>query len=538
MMTNIKEILLNLFAQSRDFWGQQSSKAKTMYIASLLIIVLAATGGGFLLNRVSYAVLYQGLDATEATQIMARLTELGVSAQVDDAGTITVPKGDEARLKMQLSSEGFPKTALTYDTFQNNANFMTTDFEKRKYLLFQLQDRLQASIKTLSSINNAIVTISLPEQDSFVIEADRVPPSASVILELKNGMTLNKSQITGIEELVAKSVPGLTSSNISIMDSTGAALNANHLNAQSLIASTKLDMENQVAASVKERVTALLEPIFGRGGMSIAVNATIDFNKAVSEEIRYNPVVGSTGVIAKINGSSQTVGGSGTSATASGVPGTTSNTTVPTYPQATGTGASGNSTSQQNIDYLVNQVKEQIQKDGGEIKDMSIAIVIDRKDLSVTQAKQVQDMVAFATGIPPAKVSVQKMEFSANKALQQQAAQALTPVAVSESWRKYLIYGLPVLGLLLIGSVVFFLIRKKKRPKGKKQGNQAVERFAQASASRAIQEQQANLPGAIVLNETREQALKKQIKEFSSQNPAIVAQLVKTWLKEEGDRHG
>jgi flagellar biosynthesis/type III secretory pathway M-ring protein FliF/YscJ len=40
---------------------------------------------------------------------------------------------------------------------------------------------------------------------------------------------------------------------------------------------------------------------------------------------------------------------------------------------------------------------------------------------------------------------------------------------------------------------------------------------------------------AIVLNETREQGLKRQIKDFSTTNPEIIAQLIRTWLKEEND---
>ena len=42
-----------------------------------------------------------------------------------------------------------------------------------------------------------------------------------------------------------------------------------------------------------------------------------------------------------------------------------------------------------------------------------------------------------------------------------------------------------------------------------------------------------SLPGEIVLNETREQVLKRQVKEFSSANPEIVAQLLRSWMKEE-----
>jgi flagellar biosynthesis/type III secretory pathway M-ring protein FliF/YscJ len=41
------------------------------------------------------------------------------------------------------------------------------------------------------------------------------------------------------------------------------------------------------------------------------------------------------------------------------------------------------------------------------------------------------------------------------------------------------------------------------------------------------------MPEEIILTETREQALKRQIKEFSANNPEMVAQLLRIWIKED-----
>ena len=92
---------------------------------------------------------------------------------------------------------------------------MTDEEQKKNYLIFQLQDRLQSAIRTLEGVKGAIVTISIPQQDSFVLEEDKVSPSASVVIDLKAGASLTDKQIKGIEQLVAKSVPGLKGENVS-----------------------------------------------------------------------------------------------------------------------------------------------------------------------------------------------------------------------------------------------------------------------------------------------------------------------------------
>ena len=100
------------------------------------------------------------------------LDGLGAEYKVDDNGTIYVPSRDEARLKMQLAAEGYPKESLTYDIFSGVSGLMTTDYEKKQYLIFQLQDRLQDAIKTLSGVNNAIVTLNIADDNSFVLKKD------------------------------------------------------------------------------------------------------------------------------------------------------------------------------------------------------------------------------------------------------------------------------------------------------------------------------------------------------------------------------
>ena len=44
----------------------------------------------------------------------------------------------------------------------------------------------------------------------------------------------------------------------------------------------------------------------------------------------------------------------------------------------------------------------------------------------------------------------------------------------------------------------------------------------------------ADIPDEIVLSETREQGLKRQVREFTAGNPEVVATLIRGWMKEDG----
>jgi flagellar M-ring protein FliF len=520
--------MLNQFL---EFWNKQDKKKKIIVISVLVSLIAIAVVTTFLLNQTNYVVLYRGLSSSEGNQIATKLQAMSVDNKVENDGTILVPAKDEARLKMQLSAEGFPKSALTYDIFTNNSSFTTTDFEKKQYLIFQLQNRLQDSIKTLSGVNNAIVTISVSDQSSFVLADDKVPTTASVILDLQSGASLSSQQVKGVESLVAKSVPGLENKNVTIIDNTGAILNNSSSDSTVDAASTKLDMQNKASSIIEGRIVSLLQPVFGKTGISVAANVVIDYQQKTSQVTKYDPVVGQNGIISKIDQTKENVSGSinSTVSTASSSSATGSN--VPTYgtgnSQATTVGGSEKST----IDYLVNQVQEQIQADGGEIKDLTVAVMINKKSLSAAESTSIKQMVAFAVGVTQDKVNVANMDFTAANDLKSLAQKALSAKPFSLS--SLALYAIPVVTCFVILVVVLISIKNKRNNsfQMKKELLDELEFESRKLTKNNIE----NIPSAIVLNETREQDLKRQIKGFSSTNPEIVAQLLRTWIDDEDE---
>ncbi|MGI5891302.1 MAG: flagellar basal-body MS-ring/collar protein FliF [Bacillota bacterium] len=508
------KIIKQLLEYTRKLNGRKKILVISVVAGIFVLVIVMA----LILNNPRYEILYSGLSADEAAKIVVRLNEMGVDSKLESNGTILVPKEQEAQLKMTLSAEGYPQSTLNYDIFSNNSSYMTTDYEKKKYLLFQLQNRLQDAIKTIDVVDNAIVTISLPEEDSFVLKEDQVPATASVVLELAGNVQLNNKQIKGIGELVAKSVPGLESENVAIVDSSGNILNNQYSDGSEGITYTKLDLEKNISQVLENKINQLLQPIFGANAVRVSVNATVDINKSHSEQTTYTPIVDNSGIITQQELYQDSVDGQ---SNVGGVPGTGSNTGVAVYPQAGNTTGTGTGTSSSSTNYLVNQLKQQVERNGYEITDISAAVLINTDSLSRDQVNTYKEMVAFASGTSVDKVVIANAKFMSGN----------TPIESEE-----LLFNLTRTQLILIGASALFLIlllvsfmlikRKRKKIKAKK----SEDEFDQAFWS---EEAEKGFPGEIILNETREQGLKKQIQEFSVSNPDIVAQLLRTWLKED-----
>jgi len=512
-----------MLAQIKNFWKSQNSKNKKIMIISVSLIIMFAVIMSVIMNLNGYAKLYSGLSSSEMGEIVSELTDLEIDFKTRTDGTILVPKEDIASLQMILAAEGYPQSTITYDIFSSNSGFMTTDYEKQKYLLFQLQNRLQDAIKTIKGIKNAIVTISVPEDDSFVLQADKTPTTASVVLDLEPIADLSAKQISGIESLVAKSVPGLNNENVAIISDTGEMLNNQSADGGAGNTYSKLDLEKNISDTISNKVTALLCPIFGGSNVRVAVNTTVDINKTMSEQTTYSPVTENSGIVSTQDSSKQ---GSGLT-TASGVPGSGSNTSVTTYTETGKGGNTGNYSESSSVKYLNNQLVEQILREVYEIKDLTVSVLIGNNQLSAKDITDYKEMIAFAAGITPDKVSITKADF----AIAETNVARFQTGLLAGLKDSYLLIAAAA-AVFLIVMVIVMLLKKKKKKHSETDMGQSLQNELELKEKKQLMHEE------IVLNETREQSMKKQIKDFSAGSPDIVAQLIRTWIKEDDDNNG
>ena len=516
---------LKFFKPLKDYWDNLEKKKKIGFGIVTAVVLLVIIVSVLLLNNTKYTVLYSGLDSAEAGEILSKLEEKDVAAKVRGTGTILVPEEQEDELRMQLAAEGYPESGLNYDMFKNSTGFGTTDYEKQKYMQFQLQDRLQTSIKSLSTIDDAIVTLYIPESTSFVLKSDKQNASASVILKMKSNASLSKTQINGIVGLVAKSVPGLTEDQVLLIDSDGNTLNNIDSN-QTELAGTQLELEEKVSNKYKEQIESMLEPVFGAGKVIAGVRVSLNFDKQSTESTRVEPVDGGTnGIPVSTNVTKENATGSSTA----GNVGMDANGGAPTYPETT-TGGGQYSKTEKTVNYEISQIKDMVQKAEGNISDISVSIILDNAGLQTGADEKVKSIIAGAAGIAPENVTVQTMDFNGQSADGSISSMFATQnEARQREMRNRVIFNIILFGAIAILLIVIIVLVLRHNKKVREMQRLAALEAAEAEYRKAHEEEE---PTEFTMKKSEQ---RKLIEKNIDSNPEFVAQLLRNWLDDYGN---
>ena len=496
-----------------------------------LVIIISITAYA-LVNRSSYEVLYFGLSPSEAGEVYQQLVNKGVDVKTEGTGTIKVPAGMADQLRMTLAADGYPKSGLTYDIYMNNTGLGVTEYDKENYLRFQLEDRLQKTIMTMDGVDQAVVTLTIPKQETFVLESQKVEPSASVMLGLKYGVNMTDRQIIGIEELVAKAVAGLKVENVSIVDQNMNVLKANKEEEGDMTAiGTRLEFEKQMRDQLEGQIKTLLKPVFGEKNVAVAVSLVMDYDKELTESVEFAPVIDDKGIEKDLSELTEFVqNANGSEGEGSGAPGyviggTDSN------------GAYQKKSTQ--VNYLVNEIRKQIEKTQGTIADLSVSVVINKEGSNAQTQMQVQDIVAKAIGVNPEMVVVEYLSFA--KVENPNNPNLPTKPGAQGAIPTYIVMGLAGLVTLLI--IILVLVLAKGRKKNKAQGEQ-YELESQARQLEAIEAKERKQNESILGEESADKGLtwagKKaqqplitaDLEEIVSNEPEVTVKLIRTWMTE------
>lgn len=510
----------------KQFWSNTSPIVKRVIIGGVIVTIIVALALSFLLNSKEYVVIFEDLSQAETTEILAALQDMDVSVKADGT-SIMVLKEDESRVRMALATEGYPKSGLSYYLIEQNSGMLTTDYERKQYVNMQLQERIAASIKTLDGVKDAVVTITVPDEEVFYLQ-EKEKPTASVIIHMKQGATLSKSQIVGIQNLVAKSVSGLTKDNIALTDSQGNDLSGDSSDNND---TTKIGITREIESDIKKKVTAVLLGPYKNEQFKVSVTATVDTDNMVKEETIYTPSPDgdNTGVISEETRSQES---SSSNQADGGVAGTSSNSEVPTYPTGGSSGTSTSSSNDENIKYKVSQTKSQTQKSGAKIEKISIGIAIDKASFEPGERESITQLVAYAAGVSPEAITVQNFQFY------EEEQTSGTDENVG-GMNKMLLFGGIGGGVLLLAAGLLIFMMMKKRKKAEEEelvaagiGTEGMSREEALNAVFGATEEQEAIGHITPVQDAR----REEIKEFAKSNPEIAAQMIKSWLRSEGDQ--
>lgn len=382
-------------------------------IMGVVLFVAIAIAGLVMGRQADWRVLYSNLADKDGGAVIAQLTTLNVPYKyTEGGGAILVPADRVHDVRLKLASLGLPKGSVNGFEMMESNRFGMTQFQERLTFQRGLEGELTRSIQALASVQNARVHLALPNQNGFFREQQK--PTASVLLSLHPGRTLDRAQLAGIVHLVASSVPEMNPSAVSVLDDTGKLLSSaadgsggNGADAE------QLQYVQQIEQIYSRRILDMLEPIVGKQNVKAQVTAELDFSQTESTTESHKPnqtpdtgAVRSQQVVESSNGAS-------TSAP-SGVPGATSNQ-PPAQPSApingqpqtlaangqSGTAGAGPSKRESIINYEVDKTIRVVKGATGVVKRINAAVVVNNQVTTDDKGK--------TTSLPLTDAQIEKM---------------------------------------------------------------------------------------------------------------------------------
>ena len=230
-----------------------------------------------------YRVLYAGLSAEESGAITSKLQAKAVPFKLAAGGTtILVPIDQAMQVHLDLTAEGVAgstKIGKGLDLF-DQPMIGATPFNQHVNFLRAQQGELARTIMQIDPILYARVHIVRPEPSPFI--RDQKPTTASVMVKLKPGATLDRNTVDGIAALVAGSVEGLAKDNVKIADSTGRLLSKQTDSDNGMIG-TIVDQKREIEQYLSIEAERMLAKALGPGRAVVVVRAELD-NKTMREK--------------------------------------------------------------------------------------------------------------------------------------------------------------------------------------------------------------------------------------------------------------
>jgi flagellar M-ring protein FliF len=303
-------------------WTRLPPRQTMTLLVVVALAVAAALGGWLWAQTPDYRVLYSNVSDRDGGAILSALGTMNVPYRIaDGGGVILVPGNQVHETRLRLASQGLPKGSVVGYELVDNQKFGATQFQEQMNFQRGLEGELARSIQSLSAVQSARVHLAFPKQSVFLRDAQQ--PTASVLLTLHAGRTLDRGQVSGIAHLVASSVPELALDRVSIVDQTGALLSQRRDGTDNGLDPAQLGYVKQVEQATIQRITDILEPIVGRSNVRVQVTADIDFTRSESmaESFKPNQDPKVAALRTQQSSQSQTTG----SAATGGVPGALTN---------------------------------------------------------------------------------------------------------------------------------------------------------------------------------------------------------------------
>jgi flagellar M-ring protein FliF len=545
----------------RQALGQLTNQQKILLMVAIAALVALLVASSTWLKQSDYRVLFSNVSERDGGAIIAALDQMNVPYKFNESGSaILIPGGRVHEVRLRLATQGLPKGGNVGFELMENQKFGVSQFAEQVNYQRGLEGELSRTIQSIGAVQAARVHLAIPKPTVFVRE--ELKPSASVLLNLYAGRTLDAAQIAGIQNLVAASVPNLAPASVTLIDQTGAMIS--QLKTRLMEAGldpAQLKYVREIEAAAIQRVEDILSPILGQGNYRVQVAADIDFSQSeqTAETHRPNAVPPEISIR-----SQQTSESASTMPSAQGVPGALSNQppvpataplTQPAVPGAGAPAAAGvpvpgqinaagvqaqianvgqpiNTRKDSTINYEVDRTIRHTKQSVGAIRRLTAAVVVNhRKDakgaakpLAEPELRQINDLVREALGFSQERgdsVSVANAPFTAIDKAEAELPAWKDPEMLALA-KEIFKYGLiAAIALYLLFKVILPLVRTMLQPPPPPPARQRVG----GSIDIVDEEGEGRTPSAA---EALEQKL-AQARDIAQQDPKAVANIIKDW---------
>lgn len=424
--------------ESLRLWWQTATPAtRAAATGMVLLLVIGLAVALSMAASPDYQPIYHGVSGKDASAIETVLREHSIPMKFSDRdGTVSVPSKDESNATMYVEAAGIlgKDTDIVGIESLDKIGMGTSSDVERQRILAANEGELSRKLMRLDPVQTAAVTIS-PASNSSLFGSDTAP-SASVILSLKQGETLDSNQVKGIVYLIAHAVQGLSPQNVTLTDQSGAPLwKDNGAGGNALGDGQPIDEDAKYAENERKKLQGLMDNTVGPHKVLVTVNAELNFDQTQEDSVKHTPSAGSrTGLPVSVREKEENYTGGGMPG-AGGIAGAASNLSAPSYAGG-GNNAGGAYKSGDTLTNYENDVTHTVvQKAPGAVQKMSVAAIVDSA-VPPENLPRIKDILGTAIGAMPGDatrlVSVQQMAFDTS-ALKAQSA-AMQSAASQQLW--------------------------------------------------------------------------------------------------------
>ncbi|MHB8854406.1 MAG: flagellar basal-body MS-ring/collar protein FliF [Ignavibacteriaceae bacterium] len=528
MKDNPLSAILNIF--NKLSFQQKIVIGGTVGITAVLLIVLLS-----FLNQPNYSPLYTNLSQDDASKVVEQLTTQKIQYEIEDNGkTIAVPKNEVYKVRLSLAAKGIPSSGVVgYDIFDKSTMGMSEFMQKLDFKR-ALEGELTKTIMEIDGVAGARVHLVIPQKSVF--KDEQKPPTAAVVLKLRDNYSLTRSNIAAIINLVSSSVEGLTPGKVTLLDTRGKLLSKQEDDDPLAVASSKqYEIKKSIENYLAQKAQSMLDNVLGYGNSMVEVNADINFDQVEKTMESYDPnsQVAISEQTIKSNNNGKTMGDSSAQQSQNSTTNYDINKTIQKVVEGTG------NIKRLSVAAVINDVPKEI-KVGNDVKT-------DYKPRSPEEMGKLGEIIRNAVGVD----STRNDQFSlVNIPFETKDIEdvKMTKPGMFDDPNKWMN---PILMIGAIAASIFLLKGIMKRLKNEKiiigtfnngfeSNNFGVPELvgSKQSSQLGMNFKKNLLPMGDLEDEISDEAVRKKnqqekISNYASKNPMEAAKLINAWLHED-----